>query len=131
MDIVTVAQVLGYALGPTRAAAPTADDTARATAIAAAINSEVTTFLDWPDGTGVDAHGDTIAARVATAGETAELLVVGQIMGANLWARRDAPNGIVAAFTDGGQVVRVARDAVDTVRPWLERLRNGAGGNFG
>ena len=119
MDIVTPAQVLGYALGPTRAASPTPDDTERATTIANALNSEVTTFLGWP------------ADRVVTAGETAELLLLGELMGSNLWARRDAPNGIVAAFTDGGQVVRVARDAVDTVRPWLERIREGAGGNFG
>jgi hypothetical protein len=124
--------VLGSGLGPTAAATPTADQTARATAIAAALSSEVTTFLAWPDGTGVDAHGVVIPARTPTAGETAELLVIGQVMGANLWARRDAPNGIVAAFTgDAGQVMRVARDAIDTVRPWLERIRHGAGGNFG
>ncbi len=119
MDIVTGPQVLGFALGPTAAAAATADQIDRAAVIADALNSEVTTFLGWP------------TTRVVTAGETAELLLLGELMGSNLWARRDAPNGIVAAFTDGGQVVGVARDAIDTVRPWLERIREGAGGNFG
>ena len=120
MDVVTAAEILGYVLGPTAAAAATADQQDRADKIAAALNSEVTTFLEWP------------TTRVATAGELAELALIGQLMGSNLWARRDAPNGVVAAFTgDAGQVVRVARDAVDTVRPWLERIREGAGGSFG
>jgi hypothetical protein len=129
VDLITGADVLLAVLG---GAAPTAAQTTRAGLVATAINAEVTTALDWPDGTGLDAFGELIPARVATAAETADLVELAKLAAADLWARRDAKFGFVPGFGgDSGAVARVGRDPIETIRPALNRRRHGAAGNFG
>ena len=84
-----------------------------------AVNEAVPQYLDWP----ALAEGDT-----APADWGAELYAAAQLMGAELYRRRDAPFA-TTGFLDQqtGGVIRLARDYLDSVKPIVGRYRSVAG----
>jgi hypothetical protein len=120
LALVTGAAILAHA----GIVAPTAPETTLAGEIAGDINAAITTYLDWPDGTGEDRYGDPIPARAATADELAELVIIARFAAAEDWSRRAAPFGVTGYSDATGAAIRVARDPLEAVRPRLERYRS-------